>query len=124
MDVKWKQKISYKWLTEIKISRRYNFITNDSDLPSTRYFKHFKLVNIFANSPRQCMDPVDYVYGVLGVLGLNIPRKSDPNQVWQLFLSELKVAAKNPAYEFDLSTAQTMADVYQGLTNYGVLSIK
>ncbi|KAJ8652894.1 hypothetical protein O0I10_011428 [Lichtheimia ornata] len=47
------------------------------------------LFRAFAQSPRQCMDPVDYVYGVLGIFQIDIPRKTDPNEVWQLFVTEL-----------------------------------
>ncbi|CDH59366.1 predicted protein [Lichtheimia corymbifera JMRC:FSU:9682] len=38
------------------------------------------LFDAFAESPRQCMDPVDYVYGVLGIFQIDIPRKTDPNE--------------------------------------------
>lgn len=39
---------------------------------------------------RTCMDPRDYVYGVLGLLGVDIPRIDDNTQsVWITFLSVL-----------------------------------
>ncbi|CDS10612.1 hypothetical protein LRAMOSA11098 [Lichtheimia ramosa] len=50
----------------------------------------------FARSSRQCMDPVDYVYGVLGVLQFDVPRKTDANEVWQLFISELQKLVTDP----------------------------
>ena len=90
------------------------------------------------------MDPVDYVYGVLGLFQFKIPRMTDPHAVWQIFLSELKSyledinnetfpVAKmdaNTAYhtykekitgiddraqQVNLLTAQSMTDVYQDL---------
>lgn len=55
-----------------------------------------RVFHALAQSPRQCMDPVDYVYGVLGIFQLDILRKTDPNEVWQLFLSEPFKLLTNP----------------------------
>lgn len=77
------------------------------------------------------MDPVDYVYGVLGMFHFKIPRMNDPNMVWQLFLSELDnymmdfkdkkfswgriTGISDNAYQIDLLKAANMADVYNDL---------
>ena len=46
------------------------------------------LMSTLGNSTRRCMNPVDYVYGVLGILQIKIPRMDDPSTVWQSFLCE------------------------------------
>ncbi|KAI7878412.1 hypothetical protein K492DRAFT_196881 [Lichtheimia hyalospora FSU 10163] len=92
------------------------------------------LFNLLGQSSRQCMDPVDYVYGVLGLLRIRIPRMTYPKAVWQLFLYELEpvlnelllnqfttskggvvqlVGINEDAYQIDLLDARNMADVYR-----------
>lgn len=82
------------------------------------------------------MDPVDYVYGLLGMFQIKIPRLSDPNEVWQTFLSELDdymedmkneqvlsednnkgklVGINDDAKQVDLRKARNMADVYKDI---------
>ncbi|KAI7887300.1 hypothetical protein K492DRAFT_189235 [Lichtheimia hyalospora FSU 10163] len=79
-----------------------------------------------------CTNPVDYVYGVLGMLNMKIPRMTDPEAVWQRFLSELDscmdmedikseviylpgsfsgkiVGIKESAYEIDLQKVEFIA---------------
>ncbi|CDH59362.1 predicted protein [Lichtheimia corymbifera JMRC:FSU:9682] len=51
----------------------------------------------FALSARKCMDPLDYVYGVLGLFRFDISRKSDPNEAWHLFISELENYLLDPS---------------------------
>lgn len=88
----------------------------------------FGLLASLSESPRRCMDPVDYVYGVLGIFQIKIPRMSDPDTVWQLFLSELENYMKdlqhNPkgipvindhAFQINLRKAKNMADIYKDL---------
>ncbi|KAJ8652907.1 hypothetical protein O0I10_011441 [Lichtheimia ornata] len=41
------------------------------------------------DSTRRCYDPADYVYGVLGMLQIKIPRMDDPNAVWRHLLMAL-----------------------------------
>ncbi|KAI7881123.1 hypothetical protein K492DRAFT_194626 [Lichtheimia hyalospora FSU 10163] len=48
------------------------------------------LMSTLGESTRRCMNPVDYVYGVLGMLQIKIPRMEDPNAVWQSFLREFE----------------------------------
>ncbi|KAI7878246.1 hypothetical protein K492DRAFT_170992 [Lichtheimia hyalospora FSU 10163] len=80
------------------------------------------------NSTRRCKNPVDYVYGILGMLHFQIPRLTDTNDVWRLFLSELDYYIKNipqpsylkvkvgeDAHKVDLRKAKSMADVYKDL---------
>ncbi|CDH58126.1 predicted protein [Lichtheimia corymbifera JMRC:FSU:9682] len=88
-----------------------------------------------SDSQRRCYDPVDYVYGVLGIFQFKIPRMTDPNAVWRRFLIELDhymetTGIKNEsfggaggritgfcdhAYHVDLRKAKKMADVYRYL---------
>lgn len=93
----------------------------------------------FALSARECMDPLDYVYGVLGLFRFDISRKSDPNEAWHLFISELENYLVDPsrvkientyqreiAYKLlnncqachcNLMVARNMRDVYQCLVD-------
>lgn len=78
------------------------------------------------------MDPADYVYGVLGIFQIKIPRMSDPSAVWQLFLSKFDdymVKMKNKqvgregtitgiserACQVNLLKAKDMSNVYANL---------
>lgn len=74
------------------------------------------------------MDPADYVYGVLGIFQMKIPRMADPNEVWKTFLAKLEEYLKNMygnaisrpriidrARHGDLRKARNMAHVYKGL---------
>lgn len=80
-------------------------------------------IGTFKTSSRRCMNPEDYVYGVLGVLQFKLPRGIEPNELWQLFVSQVEEVFKElrgvsfgrRAREFDLLTARNMADVYQVL---------
>ncbi|CDH48374.1 predicted protein [Lichtheimia corymbifera JMRC:FSU:9682] len=96
------------------------------------YIEHnfLSLLWTLGNSPRRCMDPVDYVYGVLGIFHFKIPRMDDPDAVWKLFLSEMDkfldsletpFRISDRAYQVDLRKAQDMADVYRDLTNHNFL---
>ena len=76
------------------------------------------------------MDPADYVYGVLGIFQIKIPRMTDANAVWQLFLTEFdhymrKMKNKQVglqgtihgiserARQVNLLKAKDMSDVYE-----------
>ena len=96
------------------------------------------------------MDPVDYVYGILGLFQLKIPRMTDPNAVWKRFLLELQgylsdiknesfttrdlqgsIYVNSPpkkilgiderALQVNLLTARNMADVYKYLIKIGIV---
>ncbi|CDH58174.1 predicted protein [Lichtheimia corymbifera JMRC:FSU:9682] len=93
------------------------------------------LLSSLSYSSRRCMDPVDYVYGVLGMLQLKIPRMNDPIAVWQRLMSELEkyieamednqievngvhcivTGFDDRAYLVDLREAVDMSDVYDKL---------
>lgn len=93
----------------------------------------YSLIMSWSESSRRSYFPEDYVYGVLGVFQINIPRMRDPNAVWQHFLYELDnymettdiknetflgkriIGLSDRAYEFDLRKARDMVDVYQHL---------
>ncbi|KAI7887137.1 hypothetical protein K492DRAFT_221180 [Lichtheimia hyalospora FSU 10163] len=97
------------------------------------------------DSTRRCMDPVDYVYGVLGMLNIKIPRMTDPKAVWQRFLSELDnymdmadiknklfyasesnsakiIGIQESAYDIDLQEVGCMGDVYNDVLDVQQIS--
>lgn len=73
------------------------------------------------------MDPVDYVYGMLGIFQIKMPRLKDPNAVWKLFLSKFQdhvnenwsqslpitKGISRRARRVDLLKVENMADVYK-----------
>lgn len=69
------------------------------------------------------MKPEDYVYGVLGVLQFKLPRGIEPNELWQLFVSQVDEALKDSGFDgvgphargFNLLAARDMADVFLAL---------
>ncbi|KAI7873963.1 hypothetical protein K492DRAFT_200340 [Lichtheimia hyalospora FSU 10163] len=102
------------------------------------------LFQAFARSSRKCTNSVDYVYGVLGVLQFNIPRMSDPKQVWQYFLVALDdfitdikrrsmidqrdelfaaIRLNQARRDFDLQAAECMSDVYKELLDIDMLTV-
>ncbi|KAJ8652915.1 hypothetical protein O0I10_011449 [Lichtheimia ornata] len=77
-------------------------------------------------SNRRCYDPCDYVYGVLGMMQIKIPRMTDPNDVWRHFLYELDDLAPidsgrwmDYADEIDLREVENIGDVYKKLNEIG-----
>ncbi|KAJ8654552.1 hypothetical protein O0I10_009734 [Lichtheimia ornata] len=101
---------------------------------------HIMEIGVFSgadnsDSERRCYDPVDYVYGVLGIFQFKVPRMTDPKAVWQRFLVELDHYMEatgikgesfggaggritgfcDHAYHVDLRKAKKMADVYRYL---------
>ncbi|KAJ8652602.1 hypothetical protein O0I10_011748 [Lichtheimia ornata] len=115
-------KMTITCVEEISTCRQLN--SHRVSLPSDSWIWP-ELFDTFGKSSRQCMDPVDYVFGMFGMCPLDIPRMADPNAVWQLFLAKLEDLLANDdsprtrisdrARHFDLAAAQNMADVYQGL---------
>ncbi|KAJ8652902.1 hypothetical protein O0I10_011436 [Lichtheimia ornata] len=74
-------------------------------------------------SNRRCYDPCDYVYGVLGMMQIKIPRMDDPNSVWRHFLSELDNLSplkfgtwSHRADDIDLRKVDNLGDVYGKLS--------
>lgn len=76
------------------------------------------------NSTRRCYDPADYVYGVLGMMQVQIPRMVDPCEVWRHFLAELDKHTPHfnraeqcidRAQKIDIREAKTIGDVYKKL---------
>ena len=74
-------------------------------------------------STRRCYDPADYVYGMLGMMQIKIPRMEDPNQAWRHLLSELDDLARpygggkwiDHADELDLRQVENIGQVYMKL---------
>lgn len=73
------------WIREITFARKSNKQRVGVKVPREFY----NLIDALGKSQRHCYDPVDYVYGVLGMFQINIERMSDPVQVWRRFLLEL-----------------------------------
>lgn len=74
-----------EWIHEIAFARKSNKQRVGVKVPREFY----NLIDALGKSQRHCYDPVDYVYGVLGMFEINIERMSDPVQVWRRFVSEL-----------------------------------
>lgn len=75
------------------------------------------------SSKRRCYDPADYVYGVLGMMQIKIPRMNDPNAVWWYLLSKLddlypleSRSWMDRADEIDLRKVEAIDDVYMELS--------
>lgn len=77
----------------------------------------------FAESTRTCTDPVDFVYGVIGLLDIGLPRMNNANEVWRAFQRKFRdmrvqqldlhfYAICKSAAPFDLSQADSMKTVY------------
>ena len=94
-----------------------------------------RLRNVFEaleSSSRVCAFPVDYVYGVIGMLELDVPRLDHPQDVWKAFLHELrKLLARLTEQDegcmwakvvkdetFDLANAKNLGHVYSGLVKF------
>ncbi|KAJ8652020.1 hypothetical protein O0I10_012364 [Lichtheimia ornata] len=126
---KFKRKAALEdWYCEVRAARTYN-----SDRIYEQDVKDwlFNLLWTWGNCPRRCMDPVDYVYGVLGIFQFEIPRMDNPDAVWKLFLSKMdklvdellgsfpgdprRIRISDRAYQLDLRKAKDMADVYKNL---------
>ncbi|KAI9311795.1 hypothetical protein BX666DRAFT_895962 [Dichotomocladium elegans] len=73
------------------------------------------LLKKFARLPRTCMYPRDYIYGVAGLLDLDIPFEEDDEDVWDHFrMAVLKRAPYLKIPEtFPLSNTMSMQDVYK-----------
>ncbi|KAJ8655970.1 hypothetical protein O0I10_008410 [Lichtheimia ornata] len=74
-----------EWIREIAFARKSNKQRVGVKVPREFY----NIIDALGKSQRHCYDPVDYVYGVLGMFEINIERMSDPVQVWRRFVSEL-----------------------------------
>ncbi|KAJ8652564.1 hypothetical protein O0I10_011769 [Lichtheimia ornata] len=120
-----------EWIAEITQTR--SFSKRRFEKSAQTFLQLFVALE---TSSRRCMDPVDYVYGLLGMFQIKIPRLSDPNEVWQTFLSELDdymedmkneqvlsednnkgklVGINDDAKQVDLRKARNMADVYKDI---------
>ncbi|KAJ8652908.1 hypothetical protein O0I10_011442 [Lichtheimia ornata] len=81
------------------------------------------IMDSLKESNRRCYDPCDYVYGVLGMMQIKIPRMEDPNAVWRHFLSELDDLYPlsrgrrwiDHADEIDLRQVESISEVYAKL---------
>ncbi|KAI7887136.1 hypothetical protein K492DRAFT_221178 [Lichtheimia hyalospora FSU 10163] len=128
----------FEWIVEISQGRH----SNKHGVEKMSAYQFGLLLLALGYSTRRCMDPVDYVYGVLGMLQIKIPRMIDPKAIWQCFLSELDkhmdmagikneviqfppddsktkiIGISELAHQVDLENAQCMADVYDDILEY------
>ncbi|CDH58128.1 predicted protein [Lichtheimia corymbifera JMRC:FSU:9682] len=94
--------------------------------PEARAVECMQILSTFKQSTRRCTDQRDYIYGVLGLLGLHIPRIDDPIALWRLFLFEIQIMfswTQHPPHSllyhanpsFNLDTASNLGDIYTAL---------
>ncbi|KAI7878003.1 hypothetical protein K492DRAFT_197215 [Lichtheimia hyalospora FSU 10163] len=129
-DVDGAKEFNNAWMEEISQARLFN----KQDFKKNHALQFDTFLFTLRRSPRRCMDPVDYVYGVLGMFNIRIPRMTDPEAVWQCFLSELDkymdmadikneifhlsggsykiTGIHESAYKIDLQEVKCMGDVY------------
>ncbi|KAI7873501.1 hypothetical protein K492DRAFT_200644 [Lichtheimia hyalospora FSU 10163] len=126
--------LRHEWMMEISQARAFK----KHDAKKNHACQFTTLIVALGGSTRRCMDPVDYVYGVLGMLNIKIPRLTEPKAVWQRFLSELDhymdmediknkvfqitggynvktTGIKESAYEIDLHEVKRMSNVYDNV---------
>lgn len=120
------------WMGEIEQARDFN----KKRMLKMEAIDFYKLVKSLGYSMRECMDPADFVYGVLGMLQIKMPRLSNPKEVWARFLHELeiymetnnlfkhgerrKVYINSSIYDFDICEAECMSEVYNRLLELDV----
>ncbi|KAI7887166.1 hypothetical protein K492DRAFT_189579 [Lichtheimia hyalospora FSU 10163] len=140
-DVEGFRDLRSEWMIEVAQARAFN----KHDVKKNYAYQFLILMVSLGESTRCCMDPVDYVYGVLGMLNIKIPRMTEPNAVWQRFMSELDnhmdmaniknevlyvtgigyakiIGIQESAYEIDLQEVESMSDVYDGVLDVEELS--
>ncbi|KAI7873993.1 hypothetical protein K492DRAFT_241065 [Lichtheimia hyalospora FSU 10163] len=133
--------LSVEWMGEISQARAFN----KHDAKKNHAYQFLFLLHSLGRSTRRCMDPVDYVYGVLGLLNIKIRRMTDPKAVWHCFLSELDIymdmadikneviqatkydsgkiiGIQKSAYEIDLQEVECMGDIYDDVLCFDVSS--
>ncbi|KAI7874853.1 hypothetical protein K492DRAFT_199652 [Lichtheimia hyalospora FSU 10163] len=90
-------------------------------------------------SKRSCYFAVDYIYGILGFLGVDIPRHDNPDVVWKHFLAYIdyiidemygdddmdahgysRIEVSKKAREFSLSTADNLGQVFDNLLEVNI----
>ncbi|KAI7876099.1 hypothetical protein K492DRAFT_198732 [Lichtheimia hyalospora FSU 10163] len=115
------------WLFTVLDARSFN----ETRIEKKSAHKLMFLMDTLGDSTRRCMNPVDYVYGVLGMLQIKIPRMEDPYAVWKSFLCEFEnyidgdikgqeclptfqiTGISNRAHQVNLLEVEHMGDVYK-----------
>lgn len=109
-----------------KVIATSDAIHHETRNPEARAAECMQILSTFRQSSRRCTDPRDYIYGVLGLLGLHIPRIDDPMGLWRLFLFEIQIMftwTQHPPHSllfhvnptFNLDTASNLGDLYTAL---------
>ncbi|KAI9313967.1 hypothetical protein BX666DRAFT_1975265 [Dichotomocladium elegans] len=73
-----------------------------------------RLIRTLALERRRCLDPRDYVYGVAGVLCIDVPKLEDPCEVWNAFLDALHERSPRITLprNVDLQEATCLSEVF------------
>ncbi|CDS10626.1 hypothetical protein LRAMOSA11112 [Lichtheimia ramosa] len=119
------------WTIWVTTANTTDLTINPSVDPACKAIELLNKMDALGKCQRTCMDPKDYVYGVLGLLRVHVPRMDDRKQVWTMFLSALDdhlnalptsldtgeklLTLSEHASDFDLALAKDMGDVYDGL---------
>ncbi|KAI9314535.1 hypothetical protein BX666DRAFT_1967612 [Dichotomocladium elegans] len=103
----------YRMVLELAITVGYSPDYNTMDDEQER-LRAMTMLNSFGTSQRVALFPVDYVYGVLGILDIDLPRFEDPNKVWKIFSKKLqeKYPDVHVPSNVNLGEAKRMQDVY------------
>ncbi|KAI7887153.1 hypothetical protein K492DRAFT_233032 [Lichtheimia hyalospora FSU 10163] len=122
-----------EWLAQkLDSSLEGSYICNDELSMVSRLDQIQDVFDSLSGSPRTCMDPLDYVYGILGLLNLDIPRIDNADGLWAIFLSKLEerltqmvnditedvnvsFTLSKSARDIKLIEAKHVSEVYNGL---------
>ncbi|KAI9316521.1 hypothetical protein BX666DRAFT_1951516 [Dichotomocladium elegans] len=103
----------YRKLLEPAIIFGYHASPAEDETVNNAYSRAL-ILNLFATSQRKALYPVDYVYGVLGVLDIDIPRLEDPKEIWEIFSNKIRenYPHVHVPENVDLGNATRMEDVF------------
>ncbi|KAI9316077.1 hypothetical protein BX666DRAFT_2028307 [Dichotomocladium elegans] len=108
--------------------RSDKYISRGGYSPSLKWqYKYFTLVLLLkklARMPRTCMYPRDYIYGVSGLLQLDMEIAKNEQETWEFFRKAVCDRASNVKIpgSFALSDAMSLQDVYGTLITHEVPS--
>lgn len=127
----------YDFTDLISINQSIRDLRNSINYPLNDSMRTLAFIRIFtglSQCRRSCFRPEDYVHGVSGILGWDIPRLDKLDAVWDEFISFLKDFAKmvhgdldkhsqkhiqisvsEKALSFSLAEALDLGDVYRDL---------
>lgn len=126
-----------KWLAQkLDSCLEGSMICNEELSIVGRLYEISEIFVSLAGSSRTCLDPLDYVYGILGLLDIHIPRTDNADTLWRTFLSKLKdhltqmvndikeddvnvsFTLSESACDIKLAHAENVSEVYNGLLSF------